>query len=218
MKRLFLFLLFIICMVQGVVSAEDTSFETNAGLGVKKDLGTTAAFFIDGQYKYEGPFESNYFRRFEAGGELDISERISLRASLKNINVLDDDSWNCRYVPGFSASISWEPSRLEIDLRNTFEIWNILEEEDVQFRIKQKIKVASPLKLQGTRIKPYLSEEYMAAINSNDHFVRNRVAAGNTIYLGKVVSIDVFYMWQRKNGTPEWEDTHILGTKLSLSF
>ena len=60
MKRLFLLLLFIICMVQAIVSAEDTSFETNAGLGVSKDLGTGAAVFIDGQYKYEGPFESNF--------------------------------------------------------------------------------------------------------------------------------------------------------------
>ena len=218
MKRLFLLLLFIICMVQAIVSAEDTNFETNAGLGVSKGLGTGAEVFIDGQYKYEGPFESNFFRRFEAGGELDISKRISLRASLKNISILDGNSWNCQYVPGVAATIKWKPSRLEVDLRNTFEVWNIMEEGDVQFRLKQRIKVAAPLKLKDTGIKPYLSEEYMAAINSNDHFVRNRISAGNTIYLGKVVSIDVYYMWQRKNGTPEWEDTNVLGTKLSLSF
>ena len=87
-----------------------------------------------------------------------------------------------------------------------------MEEGDVQFRIKQRIKVAAPLKLKDTRMKPYLSEEYMATINSNDHFVRNRISAGNTFYLGKVVSIDVYYMWQRKNGAPEWEDTNVLGT------
>ncbi len=218
MKRLFLPLLFFIFMVQATVSAEDTNFETNSGLGVSKDLGTGAAVFIDGQFKYEGPFESNYSRRFETGGELDLSKRITLRASLKNINILDGDSWNCRYVPGVAATIKWEPSRLEVDLRNSFEVWNIMEEGDVQFRLKQKIKVAAPLKLKDTRIKPYLSEEYMAAINSSDHFVRNRISAGSTFYLGKDVSIDVYYMWQRKNGVPEWEDTNILGTKLSLSF
>ena len=218
MKRVLILLLLIVSMMQASVSAGDADFETNAGVGISKDLSTGSSVFIDGQYKYEGPFESNYFRRFEAGGDLDISERISLRGSLKNINILESDGWDSRFVPGIAATIKWKPSRLEVDLRNTLELWNIIKEGDFQFRFKQKLKIAAPLKIGDIRIKPYVSDEYLASVNSNDHLIRNRFSAGNTFYVGKVVSIDTFYMWQSKNAIPEWEDTHILGTKLSLSF
>lgn len=218
MKRLLIFLILIISMVPASVSAEDADFETSAGVGISKDLGTESSVFFDGQLKYEGPFESNYFRRFEAGGDWDISERISLRGSVKNINILDSEGWDSRYVPGIAATVGWRPSRLEIDLRNTLEFWNIIKKEDFQLRFKQRIKISSPLKFREFKMEPYVSEEYMATINSNDHFIRNRVTAGNTFDAGQAVSIDVYYMWQSRNGIFEWDDTHIIGTKLSLSF
>jgi hypothetical protein len=134
------------------------------------------------------------------------------------MNILDSDGWSSRYIPGIAATIKWRPSRLEIDLRNTLELLNIIKDEDVQLRFKQKIKISSPLKFGKIRIKPYVSEEYLSSINSVDHFVRNRVSAGNTFYVGQAVSIDAYYMWQSKNGIPEWENTHVFGTKLNLSF
>ena len=84
--------------------------------------------------------------------------------------------------------------------------------------MKQRIKIATPFLLKDFRIKPYLSEEYLAALNATDHLIWNRITAGNTFYLPKGISLDTFYLWQKKNGSLEWKDAHVMGCKVKFSF
>lgn len=217
MNRLFP-LLILFFLVQAVLLAEETETETYMGIGVGKDLGSGRELFIDGMVKQRGLLESDYLRKIEAGGEFDISKRISIRGSLKGLDLLGPYGWNRYYVPGVGASLKFYPSRFEVDFRNIFELWNVLGDRATEVRLRQRLKVSYPLKLRSLRIKPYLSEEYLASINSNDHLVWNRVSAGNSFYLGKFITLDTFYIWQKKNGSLEWKDAHVLGGKLRFSL
>jgi Protein of unknown function (DUF2490) len=218
MKKLLMFPLFIIFMFHHAIFGEDTEFETNTGVSFEKGLGEGTDAFFDAQIKHKGFYDFNYFRRFEAGGDFDISERIGVRASVKSISILDADTWELRYAPGVGVTFKWRPSRYEIDLRNTFELWNVFNDHDLMLRFKQRIKVSTPVQLKDLEMKLYASEEYLLATNSDSRLVRNRVSAGNTFYLGSSFSINTYYMWQSKNGSMEWTDSHILGTKLNFSF
>lgn len=200
MDKLFPPLLFIILLVQAVVVAEETVNETYLGIGVGKDLGPGRAIFIDEMVKQRELMASDYLRKIEAGAEFDISKRISIRGSLKGLDLLGPYGWHRYYVPGVGASLKWYPSRFEVGFRNLFELWHVLGDGAAEVRLKQRLKVSYPLKLRSLSIKPYLSEEYLAAINSNDHLVWNRVSAGNSFYLGKLITLDAFYIWQKKTG------------------
>jgi len=211
-------LLLIIFVVQSSLLAEEIETESYLGIGVEKDLGSGIDIFIDGLMKQRGLMESVYFRKIEAGGEFDISERISIRGSLKGLDLKGPYGWHRYYVPGVGASLNWYPSRFEVSFRNLLELWHVLGDGAAEVRLKQRLKVSYPLKLKSLNIEPYLSEEYLAAINSNDHLVWNRASAGNSFYLGSFVTLDVFYIWQKKNGSLEWKDAHVLGGKLKFSF
>ncbi len=218
MYRLLPFFLLICFLLQGVMQAGDSEIETNLGLDAEKDLGSGREIFISGQLKQRGFLGSDYFRKIEAGGEYEVSERISLRGSLKGLDLLGPSGWHRYYVPGVGMSLKWHPSRYEVDFRNLFEFWNISGENPAEIRLKQRLKVSTYMHLGSLRIKPYLSEEYLSTINSNDHLVWNRVSGGNSFYLGKYITLDTYYIWQKKNGSLEWQDAHVLGSKLKFSF
>jgi hypothetical protein len=215
---LFLFLLFICVIRQGYLQAAESEIETNLGLDVEKDLGAGREVFINGLVKQRGFLESDYFRKIEAGGEYEVSERVSLRGSLKGLDLLGPNGWTRYYVPGIGGSLKWRPSRFEVDFRNIVEFWHLMGDGATEIRLKQRLKISSPRKLGSLRINPYLSEEYLTAINSNDHLVWNRVSGGNSFYLGKYITLETYYIWQKKNGSLEWKDAHVLGSKLKFSF
>jgi len=218
MKRLVPLLITFVAILAGSVLAEDTDTETYLAIGADKDLGHGIEVFADGQVKHRGFFEDEYFRKIEVGAEYALSRRVTLRGSLKGVDLVGPSGWHLYYVPGMGASFKWRPSRFEVDFRNILEVWNIVDEKPTELRLKQRVRVASPLVLNDMKIKPYLSEEYLSALNSNDHLIWNRVTAGNSFYLGKHITLDAFYIWQKKNGSLEWQNAHVLGSKVNFSF
>ena len=201
-----------------VLGSNDTEHETYLGVSLDKELGSGFEAFVDGQIKSRGLLETEYFRKVEVGGTMELSERISLRGSFKGIDLLGTSGWHRYYVPGVGATIEWKPSRLEVDFRNIMEFWHIIGDGAVELRIKQRIRLSAPSKIGDLEIKPYVSEEYLSAINTNDHLIWNRVSAGNSFYLGDRITLDVFYIWQRKNGSLEWRNAHVAGGKIRFSF
>jgi len=212
--------LFLCLLASGsaVFASDEKQQETHTGIYVKKNLGDGLDAFIDGHVKSIGFFEQAYSRKLELGGKLDLSKRISLRGSLKGIDILGSTGWNRYYVPGVGATIEWTPSRLEVDFRNLLEFWDLIGDGATRLRVRQRIRLSSPMTIGDLRIKPYISEEYLSAINSNDQFVWNRVSAGNSLYLGDRIRLDSYYIWQRKKDPPEWENAHAAGAKIRFYF
>lgn len=210
--------LFFIFAVSSLLGADNWENETHFGVGVDQAIGEVAELFFEGQIKNQGMLRSPFFRKIEAGSEFELSDRISLRGSLKSLDLSGPGGWNRYYVPVGGGSLYWYPSSIEIDLRNLFEFWHLLGDGRTQVRLKQRIRVTFPVKLGKTRIEPYISEEYQTALNSNNHLIWNRVSGGNSFYFGKALRVDAFYIWQRRNGSLDWKDAHVLGCKLNFSL
>ena len=218
MKRLLPIFFLTLFLPSICLRGEGIEKETYTGIGLEKDFGGGFEGFVDGMLKHRGLFESEYFRKIEVGGEYEVSNRLSVRGSVKGLDLLGDLGWNRYYVPGVGASLKWYPSRFEVDFRNILEFWHALDDQSLEVRLKQRLKISTPIMLKDFRVKPYLSEEYLAALNSTDHLIWNRITAGNTFYLPKGISLDAFYLWQKKNGSLEWKDAHVLGCKVKFSF
>lgn len=214
-------LLLLLCLApytSEALASEETEHETYLGISLDKGLSPDLEVFVDGQIKSRGMLETEYFRKLELGGEMDLSERLTLRGSFKGIDLRGASGWHRYYVPGVGASLRWEPSRLEIDFRNIVEFWHMIGDGAMELRLKQRIRLSYPMKIRDMEMAPYLSEEYLATLNSSDHLIWNRVSAGNSFYLGEWITLNAFYIWQKKNGSLEWKDAHVAGLKLGISF
>ena len=218
MKSPALAVLICLLLMTSLLHGGEVEKETYLGIGVDKEFSPGADLFLDGQIKQRGILETDYFRKLEIGGKYDYSRRLSFRGSLKGVDLLGAEGWNRYYVPGVGASLEWSPSRFEVSFRNILELWHAFDDEPSELRVKQRIKISTPFDLKSIEIEPYISEEYLAAVNSDDHLIWNRVSGGNTFNLTEIVSVDLFYIWQRKNGSLEWRNAHVVGTKLRLSF
>lgn len=218
MRNILLSFIIVALAVPVFVYPDNSEYETYMGIGVDKGMGEGIEVFVDGQIKQRGLLKSDYFRKIEVGGEFDLSERISLRGSFKGLSLSGDYGWNRYYVPVMGASFNWRPSRFEVSFRNLFEFWHMMGEGETELRIKQRLKVSYPAKIRELEIEPYLSEEYLSTLNSNDHLIWNRVSAGNSFILSSVVTLDTYYIWQKRNASPEWRDAHVLGVKVDFSF
>ena len=73
------------------------------------------------------------------------------------------------------------------------------------------------MKLTQLEIQPYIADEIFYDFDE-EALNRNRLYAGFNLKLLKHLKADIFYLWQSSEKNDKWSDTHILGTKLKLSF
>jgi len=93
--------------------------------------------------------------------------------------------------------------------------------DDGFFRHRGLLKFAHPVTLsvthEGLKTTPFVSDEIFYDA-STDQFNQNRFSIGTSQKLTDQLGLDLFYMIKSSRSGNDWNDSHILGTYLKVSF
>ena len=115
---------------------------------------------------------------------------------------------------------------LETTLKTSVDKWKFsnrhrFERRDVSgkeaFRWRTQVKISHPVALGAFDIAPFASEEVFWDAKK-DEFNQNRVTLGISRKLSKVTTLDLFYLLRSDRTGTDWNERHVLGTELKLSF
>jgi len=126
-------------------------------------------------------------------GEWDYENRIHLNLTLKK---------------------TWKDIKLSSNSRLEFRMRHYAEDKP---RYRNKTMMVVPLQWTKHDINPYLADEGYIDFDATE-FTRNRVYAGFTGKIIKNIQMDLYYLLEKTKASPDWKETHILGTKIKVSF
>ena len=89
-----------------------------------------------------------------------------------------------------------------------------------KWRFRNSIKVAHPVRIGGIggwRFTPFASEEIFYDAKK-DTFNQNRATVGISQKLSKPLTLDLFYRVRSDKSGSDWNERHIVGSELKLSF
>lgn len=90
-------------------------------------------------------------------------------------------------------------------------------EGDDNWRWREKIKIAKPVRIGRTEVTPWMSEEVFYSFD-DEEIGQNRVAVGITKDLFWGIEGTLFYLNRTDKEDDGWLSTHVLGTEFALEF
>jgi len=86
-----------------------------------------------------------------------------------------------------------------------------------EWRYRNRIKLSYPIPVKKITLAPFVSEEIFWQWNEGS-YNQNRIQMGVAAKLNQHVSLSLYYMIKSNRKGEDWDDVHILGTSLGLSF
>ncbi|MBU2541658.1 MAG: DUF2490 domain-containing protein [Candidatus Omnitrophica bacterium] len=124
--------------------------------------------------------------------------------------------WRYENIPHFNATVKWKLLDFSLSNRARLEYKN-REEADNYWRYRNKFTLKVPIKLTRLELEPYIADEIFYDFDK-ETLNRNRLYTGFNLKLFTNLKTDIFYLWQSSEKNDEWDDYHVLGTKLKFSF
>ncbi len=169
------------------------------------------------EFRYGDNASSFYYQHSDLGLTYSgIAEWLDLGFNYRQIFEEKSSIWRYENVPHFNATIKWKLSDFSFSNRGRLEYKN-REKSDNYWRYRNKFTIKAPIKLTKLEIQPYLADEIFYDFDE-EALNRNRFYGGCNLKLFKHIKVDIFYLLQSSEKNNNWSDTHVLGTKLELSF
>jgi len=84
-------------------------------------------------------------------------------------------------------------------------------------RYRNRIKIERDVVLWEHKITPYIANEFFIDFR-DDEFNQNRGAIGFSKKIRENVKIDISYLLKSKRSGSDWNETHVIGTSLSIDL
>lgn len=111
--------------------------------------------------------------------------------------------------------LKWKWSGIGFNLRNRLEYRDL--EGEGSWRMREKIKIARPMNINGFAFKPYFSDEMFYDFKIGE-FNQNRIAVGLSKELNHKLGMGLYYLYKSKQNGNDWSGANILGTEFVLTF
>lgn len=181
---------------------ENVSASLDASQIWEKDMGELSYYHTDLGFKFKTPLE----------------DWLSLGINYRQVYTLGSDGdWAQEKRPHLNFSTKFPTfhglafsNRLRVEYRDTVAYNN--------WRFRDYVKVVLPYKWTSWSIQPYIGDEIFYDCRSST-LNMNRFYVG--IKTGEIIAkikADVAYLWQANKSNGNWNDTHLLVIKTTISF
>ena len=145
-----------------------------------------------------------------------ISDWVDVGISYRHIFEEKNSDWKVENRPHLNATVKCKLFDCSVSNRGRLEYRNREDAENF-WRYRHKFTIKAPFKFSKFAIQPYLADEIFYDFDE-ETLNRNRLYSGVSLKLIKNLSADIFYLWESSEKSEKWNDLHILGTKLKISF
>ncbi|MFC1624469.1 DUF2490 domain-containing protein [Candidatus Omnitrophota bacterium] len=145
-----------------------------------------------------------------------LADWITVGAHYRHILEDKNSDWKEENRPHLNATLKWKAHDVSFGNRARLEYRN-REDAENYWRYRNKFSIKPPIKLSRFEIKPYIEDEIFYDFDE-ETLNRNRLYGGFSLRLIKNLSGQIYYLWESTESSDKWNDTHVLGTKLKLSF
>jgi len=145
-----------------------------------------------------------------------LAEWLDLGFNYRQVFEDRNGSWESENRPHFNLTVKGNAFGYSWSDLSRFEYRNRESAEDF-WCYRNKFTLKMPCKFTKFQIQPYVADEWFYDFNV-ESLNRNRLYTGITFKLMGNVGADIFYMWQSSKTNDDWDDTNVLGTKLTVNF
>lgn len=145
-----------------------------------------------------------------------LADWFTLGINYRHILEDKDSDWKKENRPHLNATVKFKALDFGFSNRFRFEYRN-REDAENYWRYRNKFSVKLPIKLTRLGIQPYMADEIFYDFDA-ETLNRNRLYGGISLDIIKGLSGQIFYLWETTEKSDKWNDAHVLGTKLKLSF
>lgn len=171
---------------------------------------------ISAKFRFKDDMSLHYYT--STGLEMNYAflEWLSGGLGYREIYRLKKDEWQNENRPYVQGEVAWRLSSWKFKDRMKLE-YQVKRPDPGYYRFRNKLTVKTPWKWTDLKINPYAADEIF--IVEAEGMNENRAYAGIDLSLTDRVGLDVYYLFIAEKDDDHWDDdTHVIGTKLTLQF
>ncbi|MBP7216878.1 MAG: DUF2490 domain-containing protein [Candidatus Omnitrophica bacterium] len=159
-----------------------------------------------------------FYQHYDVSMYYSLNKYITLGGGYRYIKNLVRNDFKLEQEPAVMAAVAWDWKDFKFEDRNRFEYQHFTYQDDA-WRYRNKFTVKAPWKFTRLEIQPYLADEIMVSFgNSKDEFNQNRASAGLGMKLTDNLRSELYYTLVTAKSSGAWKDSHVLGTKVKVTF
>jgi hypothetical protein len=146
-----------------------------------------------------------------------FADWLEIRAHNRIISGESESDWDMENRAILDFILKYPLWNLELSDRNRVE-FRFIEDSEYRTRYRNRVKIAMPLEVGRTTIKPYIADEVFFDSN-RDGLDKNRVYSGIVLDIFKNTTLEIQYFWQlegKREGS--MDSINAVRTFLTLSF
>lgn len=172
---------------------------------------------LEEEMRFGDDASNYYYQHLDLGAIYSGTAKwLDLGINYRHIFEEKNSDWKEDNEPHLNATLKWKLSDFSMNNRLRLGYRNRESAEDF-WEYRNEFRVKFPLKFTRFEIQPYTADEIFFDFDKGDLY-RNRLYTGISLKLTKNIKGELYYMWQSTELSAKWNDSHVLGTKLKLSF
>jgi len=216
-KILFIAIIFTALFFDNSFAYDDGDFQywntESASWKLDKDL----TIALEEEFRFGDDASNLYYQHSDIGATYSgLADWLSIGINYRHIFEEKSSKWKQENRPHLNATLKWKAADISLSNRLRLEYRNREDAEEF-WRYRNKFSIKMPIKLSKFEIQPYVEEEIFYDFDE-ETLNRNRLYSGFNLKLLKNLNAQAYYLWESTEKSDKWNDIHVLGTKLKLSF
>jgi len=216
-QRVFVLGLIILTVPVCAWTFDDGDFQYWNNESVSKKINDNWKLSFNQEFRWGDNASNPYYRHSDLGITYSgLAKWLDLTLSYRHITEERSGSWKVENQPNLNADVKWKlwdvafGNKLRLEYRNR-------EDADNFWRYRNKLTIKAPFKLTKLEIQPYIADEIFYDFDV-ETLNKNRLFAGFSLKILKNLDGEIYHLWESSEKSDQWNDTHVLGTKLKFSF
>lgn len=200
-----------------IFAFDDGDFQYWNTESISKKLSQHWEVTLEEEFRWGDNASNPYYNHTDLGFNYSgFATWLELGLNYRHINEDKNSDWQVENRPHINATLKCSiydivfSSRARLEYRNR-------EDAENYWRYRNKFNIKLPLKLTALKIQPYIADEIFYDFDV-ETLNRNRLYGGFSFKIVKNLKGEVYYLWETTEKSDKWNDAHVLGTKIKLSF
>ncbi len=213
-KHFFFFYLFIIPCFLYAFEDNDAQYWPRITLESKINKRWKAS--MDQEFRIGADMSDLYFHRSDFGLVFKASDRVNIGFYYWHSYKQKGETWLMEKRPHVDATLKIPAlCKSRMQFRARLEDRNE-QNKDIFWVFRNRLLIESQ-QMFFNNLRPYIADELFFNITESE-FNRNRIYAGFKVKCPSPFQFDLYYMLQTDKDVNHWKRTHVLGTKLKISY
>ena len=203
-------------LTQTAFAFDDGDLQNWSSIAIEGKLNKEWTVLLDEELRFGDDVSDLFYQRTDLGITYQMLPWLKLGLNYWHQYSEKNGNWKLEQKPHFNATIKFKIGSFTLQDRSRLER-RIFEDADNQWRYRNKLSLTPPVKFTKFSIQPYVADEIFINFE-DDAYRRNRIYLGCKSKLAKRLALDIYYLLQSDKAEPDWKKTHVIGSKLKISF